>query len=144
MHRLKELGVTCPLLAECVDDDNRERLLRAGAANVTRPIRAYPGMLVRSLIAPGSETVVEDIFRSGTFDFRRFEVAVTSTPWRKVVRCLLDRDIGTAVAYVLANNGRVVTHPAPDECIEARALLLLVDEDKQVGDEEVRRALGDA
>ena len=141
VHRLKDLGTSCRILAECVDDNNRVRLLRAGATNVTRPMRAYPGMLVRSLMAPGSEQVVEDLFRSGTFDFHRFDITLRDVSWKDVVLRLLESDIGTAMAYVSAKTGKVVTQPEADEPVEAAALLVLVSADRVVSDEEARQAL---
>mgnify|MGYP000209091973 CR=1 FL=1 len=60
LHRLKELGVKGRILAECVDDANRDRLIKAGADVVIRPIRAYPEMILRAFVAPGAEEIIEN------------------------------------------------------------------------------------
>ncbi|HYE00187.1 MAG TPA: ion channel, partial [Alphaproteobacteria bacterium] len=62
IHRLRELGYAGPLVAEVVADGNRDRLTAQGATATVRPMRGYPEMLVRGLLAPGAERILEDLF----------------------------------------------------------------------------------
>ncbi len=128
LHRLGELQVQGTILAECVDDHNRRRLLNAGAHQVIRPIRAYPEMVVRALVAPGSETIIENFFTSKDDEYRQYSVNIDNLPWKEVVYRLLEKDFGTAIAYRDTDSGELVCHPASKETIRASELFLIVDE----------------
>src|SRR5690606_37710631 len=76
VDRLRELGAEGRILAECVDDANRPRLRRFGADITVRPLRGYPEMIVRALVAPGSEEILEDLFTSRRDECWRYDVDV--------------------------------------------------------------------
>ena len=76
VSRLRERGARARIVAECVDDRNRERLLKAGASTVVRPLRGYPEMVVRAIVAPGAEQIVERMFSSEGDECLRFEARV--------------------------------------------------------------------
>ena len=61
LHRLQELRLRGDslILAESVDDDNTQRFRQAGANVIIRPMRAYPEMLIRGLLVPGAEQIIE-------------------------------------------------------------------------------------
>jgi voltage-gated potassium channel len=140
LHRLKEAEVPGRVLAECVDDRNRERLLRAGANAVVRPIRAYPAMIVRAFTAPGAEQVIENMFTHKGDEYQRFELNVRQT-WGRIVCSLVNADVGIPVAYVSAEKQEVISNPSPEETIQASALLVMVREGNSVSLDHVRDAL---
>jgi voltage-gated potassium channel len=125
LYRLRELGVRAPVLAECVLDANRARFYEAGAKIVIRPIRVYPGMVVRGFIAPGIEQVIEELFRSDGGEYRRYDVAVTGLRWATVVSALVENNLGVAVAYESTDGGDIITSPEADEVITASALFVM-------------------
>lgn len=49
-----------PVVVECVDERNRARLRAAGAVATVRPMRTYPEIAARALVAPGAERLLED------------------------------------------------------------------------------------
>ena len=55
LSRIGEIRSNATVVAEAVDDGNRQRLLDAGANTVVRPVRAYPEIVVRAMIEPGTE-----------------------------------------------------------------------------------------
>lgn len=59
------------VVAECENDNERQRLYKAGANHCLRPVRAYPGMLVRTLANPGVEKAVEAFFKINDIRIRR-------------------------------------------------------------------------
>ncbi len=126
LHRLAELGAKGTVLAECVDDRNRERLLKAGADIVIRPTRAYPGMMVRSLVAPGSEQIFENLVVGSSDEYKRYDVEIVDKTWRDVVCALITNNAGTAVAFVDRQNGSLHCNPAADEPVDATALIVMV------------------
>jgi len=129
LHRLKGLQTHGYILAEAVDDTNRQRFKDAGADAVIRPVRAYPEILVRSLIAPGTEQVLEDLFSHQGDHTIRLDVSVEGLSWSQVVVKLIEADIGTALGYEDLQ-GNIITHPDTKEIISARSLIVLVGEEQ--------------
>lgn len=124
--RLRELGIKCHIIAEVVKDSNRARLKKAGANNVLRPIRAYPELLMRAIIAPGSEQVIETIFDSFGEECVRYDVNV-SCRWLDVVYKLAEKDLGLPVAYEDVD-GTIFNTPSSAKRINARAIFVIVHE----------------
>ncbi|MEA1832592.1 ion channel [Methylobacterium durans] len=127
IHRLRERGITARIIAECVDDLNRERLKRAGASAIVRPLRGYPEMIVRAIVAPGTEWIIERLFSSEGDECLRFEVVVEGLTWSRVVRAVLEANYGTPVGYA-DGQGQFHSNPPPQAPIAATALFILVDE----------------
>ncbi len=128
------------VVAECVDDMNRPRLQSLGVHSVVRPIRAYPELVVRAIIAPGVERVMENLFTHHGDHAQRYDIDIHDVRWSDIVSALIQRDWGTAMAYV-GGNGDVVCNPPAREPIDAKALLLLVREGRGPKTEEMRSVL---
>lgn len=130
IHRLREFGVTCRIVAECVDDANRERLKTAGASSLVRPMRGYPEMLVRAIVAPGAERIMERLFSSEGDECLRFEVPMSGLTWSQVAGSVLGANFGTAIGYV-DTGGELHTNPPPQTVVDGQVLYILVDEAQQ-------------
>lgn len=133
---LKDSGVTTPILAEAVLDENRERFMRFGAFTVLRPIRAYPEILVRALVAPGSEVIMEDLFSYGGVHPTRVEVELQGQ-WGDIATKLIMSNFGVPLGYVSASD-RVESSPDVEHSVDAKALLLMVTSDHDVTSAKVR------
>jgi voltage-gated potassium channel len=140
LHRLKDLKLQGKILAECVDDRNRNRLLEAGADAVIRPIRAYPAMIIRAFTAPGAEQVIENLFNNEGDEYQRFDLKIRQR-WGWVVSRLVNADVGIPIAFVAAEGQRVVCNPRPETEIDAVGLLVMVREGNSVTSNTVREAL---
>ena len=141
LHRLTELGTEATVLAECVHDANRQRLSGAGADIVIRPMRAYPGMVVRGFVAPGAERIMEDMFVSNGGEYRRFPVSIAERAWREIVCALINADVGTAVAYVAAGDGQIRINPPAEQVVAASAVIAMVREGAPEDTDAAARAL---
>jgi voltage-gated potassium channel len=116
------------IVAECVDDRNRERLRAAGCAAAVRPLRAYPELVVRALVAPGSQMLLEDLFNAEGDELHRLALpAPWHGRWTDIACAMLRSGIGTAIAYE-ATDGRVHLNPGPSAPVEAAALFVIVSE----------------
>ena len=128
IDRLTALPCRAPIVAECVDDANRERLRRAGARALVRPMPAYPGMLVRALVAPGSEAIIEDLFTVHGDECRRIDL---ERPWQgdwgEVAARLIGGAIGTPIAYADAS-GAVEINPVGRGKLEIATLFVVTRE----------------
>jgi len=141
IDRLRTLPVRGPIIAECIDDANRERLRRAGARALVRPLPAYPGMLIRALVAPGSEAIIEELFTAQGDECYRVDL---SPPWKgdwtRLAGALIAEAIGTPIAFEDAA-GRIHVNPVGRRGIEAAALFLVMPEHRADTGDLVRAAL---
>ncbi|MDZ7748373.1 MAG: hypothetical protein U5K43_05655 [Halofilum sp. (in: g-proteobacteria)] len=121
---------------------NRERLLQfCPQATLIRPVRAYPEMLVRALDAPGTEQILENLFRrEGVFP-ERYDVGVADLSWPEVVWRVVRAGCGTPIAYLDAA-GDIVSCPAGSDPISGQALFVIVDGRSAPSADAVRTALG--
>ena len=124
-HRLWELHLGPRTIVECVDDFNRPRILDLDIRSVIRPIRSYPELVVRAMVAPGSEVIIEDMFTHANDHSVRYPVWLEGERWADVVNAVVQANIGTPLAYV-TKSGDVVTHPDGDHHVHAQSLLVLV------------------
>ncbi len=129
VDRLRRAGCTARLVVECVDDHDRPRLRAAGADAIVRPMRGYPEMLARALVAPGSEEIITDLFVAAGHECRRVNL---SRPWRGswLALCgrIMEARIGTPIAYADLR-GAICTNPVAAEAVEAHALFIVVHDD---------------
>ena len=139
LSRLDDLGSSAMIAAECAVDSNRQRLKEAGAAVVIRPIRAYPELLVRSLVAPGTEAVLENLFTHSQSHMVRVDLDFDGLVWKQLVLAMLNADLGQPVAYV--DDGGVHTTPAPDKVCTGKAVIVLIGEDQRVSASQVAGCL---
>jgi len=128
VHRLNELGVVDRTYVECVDDANRDRLYNIGARVVLRPIRSYPEIVVRAMVAPGSEAIIEDFFTHDGDHPRRYPVDINGLSWYQVVGALAKDDFGTAMGYIDPADGHVIPNPPATTRVVTDALIILVRE----------------
>jgi voltage-gated potassium channel len=129
--RAMAAGAAPLVVTECVDDRNRARLIAAGAAAAVRPLRSYPEMLARALVAPGAERLLEDLFSSEGNELFRLDLPTAYRgPWTRVAGLLLEKGLGTAIAY-RPPGGEVVLNPAGGQAIEADAVYVILREDQK-------------
>lgn len=128
VDRLREMGVKSRIIVEVVKDENRSRLRRAGANNILRPIRSYPELLVRSIVAPGSEQILESLFDNLGTQCVRYNIPI-KIQWIKLIQNLAKNDIGLPVAYEDKNH-KVITNPSANDLVEATAIFIISNEEK--------------
>lgn len=139
VDRLRNMGVKGRIIVEVVSDKNRERLKRIGANNVLRPIRTYPELLMRAIVAPGSEQVIETLFDSYGEECIRYDVKVKSS-WLAIIQKITSYDLGIPIAYE-DSSGKIFNNPSSREHIEARALFVIVHEGCAKSNIEIERIL---
>lgn len=125
-HRLAEQNLGNHTIVECVDDSNRGRFKTLGIRAVIRPVRTYPEIMVRSLVAPGSEKVLEDLFNYEHDHPHRYDLKLDDLNWADIVSALIRHGIGTALAFIDEDN-EVVCQPPTDQVIEGKGLIVLVN-----------------
>jgi len=135
MSRLHDIETNATVIAEIVDDVNRPRILKLGATTVIRPVRAYPELVVRAMVEPGTEQVLEKLFTHQEDRLVTFEVTFSVSQWRDLLSAFIDQNNGIPMGYI--SDGRVHTNPAPSEACAGDRLIILVDESIAVTGESV-------
>lgn len=139
LSQVMKINPNANVLVEAVLDENRDRFIEAGAQAVLRPVRAYPGMVVRSLCHPGTERVLENFFQAHGDSLQNFKCKLDGISWEDVVMTCIKNKFGTPVAYF---NGRELsTQPDFDTLCVGDSLAILVREDSTLTDEQVSAAL---
>ncbi|MDC0663115.1 ion channel [Marinobacter sp. SS21] len=139
-HRLSEINLGSRVTAEVVRDENRSRFKPLGIRTVIRPVRTYPEIMVKAVVAPGSERVLEDLFNYEQDHPHRYDITLDDLNWADIVSALIRHGIGTALAYIDHEN-EVVCHPEIDREIEGKGLIVLVKSQDTPTVEVVQQAL---
>ena len=124
-HRLVESNLGARTTVECVSDHNRDRFKTLGVRTTIRPVRTYPEIMVRAVVAPGSEKVLEDMFNYERDHPHRYDLELDDLVWADIVSALVRHGIGTALAYIDHDN-EVICHPPTNEEVEGKGLIVLV------------------
>ncbi|MGM0954051.1 MAG: potassium channel family protein [Pseudomonadota bacterium] len=124
-HRLSESNLGHHTTVECVSDHNRGRFKALGVRTIIRPVRTYPEIMVRAVVAPGSEKVLEDMFNYERDHPHRYDLELDDLIWADIVSALVRHGIGTALAYIDHDN-EVICHPDTNKEVEGKGLIVLV------------------
>lgn len=128
VDRLRDMGVKGRIISEAVSDKNRKRLKKVGANNVIRPIRTYPELLIRTIITPGSEQVIETLFDSSGEECLRYEIKTTGV-WKNIVNKFLDYDFGTPIAYETGEE-KIINNPSAKDTVDTKAIFVVANKDR--------------
>ncbi len=143
VHRLHNLNSDVSILAECTDDRNRSRLREAGATAVIRPMRGYPEMTVRAVIAPGSEYIIENLFTTAGDECIRYELTAEGVVWGRLASELILQGVGTPIGFSDADGDTVKCNPLASDCVDIAALYVIVKEGHEMPEDQVRRIVRD-
>lgn len=138
IDRLKGMGVKGRLIVEVVKDQNRARLKKAGADNVLRPIRAYPGLITRAIVAPGSEQIIESLFDNLGSECVCYDIEIKGK-WLDIATSIIEQDLGTLVAYENLKR-EIILNPSAKDVVEAKSVFIIEDLRKKHS-EKVRKVL---
>ena len=139
VDRLRSKGINGRILVEVIDDDNRGRLKKIGANSVFRPIRSYPELIARSILSPGSELILENLFDSYGEECIRYDINLKAN-WIDIVTILVKNYIGTPIAYE-SQTGEIITNPLPDYSISLKAMFIIVRSENIVSSENLENLL---
>lgn len=139
-YRLYERHLGPRVIAEVVDDANRARLRDLKIKALLRPIRSYPEIIVRAMVAPGVERIIEDMFTHEDDHAVRYPVWLEGERWADVVNAVVQNNLGTPLAFV-SKEGEVFTHPDGDEHVQAQSIIVLVHTEKPPTVSDIQHAI---
>lgn len=136
LSRIQDVGSSATILAECIVDENRQRLRKAGAAVVIRPIRAYPELLVRALATPGTEVVLENLFTHDESNLQRVDLNFSNILWKDIVSVFMDNDFGIPLAYIDA--GGVRSNPPALHACSGSSIISMTSAGRNIPTDKIR------
>jgi len=136
LSRIQDVGSSATILAECIVDENRQRLKKAGAAVVIRPIRAYPELLVRALATPGTEVVLENLFTHDESNLQRVDLDFSKLLWKDIVAVFMDNDFGIPLAYIDA--GGVHSNPPALHACSGSSIISMTSAGRNIPTDKIR------
>ncbi len=139
LNRIKEIATKATLIVEVAQDVNRQRMKTFGADVVIRPVRAYPELLVRAIVAPGTEEVLENLFTHDGDHMTRFDLPFQDKVWSDIVSSLVKAGAGIPMAYVDAEG--VHCNPLPDARCTGSGIISLVNANQDISLEQVAKCL---
>jgi voltage-gated potassium channel len=116
------------------------RLHDLGARVVLRPIRSYPEIVVRSMVAPGSEAILEDFFTHDGDHPQRYSVELEGVRWSDIICALATNDMGVALGYV-NDEDYVIPNPPAATLVTTTAIIVLVRETAEPRESEIRHCI---
>lgn len=123
LNQIRSLKSNANIVVEAVADQNRQRFLDAGADVVIRPIRAYPELVVRAMVHPGTERIIEDLLCSSGDSLHREDIVFRAKSWLDIVTASLKVGCGTPIGYV--SNGAINLQPEANEMCSGDGLILI-------------------
>jgi len=126
VYHVREQNPSVPIIAECVSDHNRKRIIAAGATSVIRPMRSYPAMAVRAMVAPGTEEIIEDLFTAKGDSVISVAINRTVIDWKQTANNILNLNCGILIGY--GNELGTFTNAKCESYVTADRLIILSTE----------------
>lgn len=115
-RRIRDAGFKGRIVAEVADDANRARMCCGETDSCVRPVRGYPEILARALVAPGAERVIEDLSTIGGAECETIRIDYAG-PWSELCLAFLNADIGMPIG-LRESSGAVRTAPRGSESVD--------------------------
>lgn len=94
-----------------------------------------------AMVAPGSETIIEDFFTHEGDHPQRYPVQLKDVYWHEIVSALVRADYGIVMGYLDPEHGNVVPNPPSSNLITTEALIVLVRETAEPDPQQVEQCL---
>lgn len=139
LSRIQALGTQATIAVEVAQDTNRERMKNLGVEIVIRPIRAYPELLVRALVATGTEQVLENLFIYDGDHMARFDCAFSDKKWSDIVCRFVVAGAGIPMGYI--NETGVHVNPLPSETCSGSSIISLIKSSQNISIQDAKKCL---
>lgn len=130
VSHIRELGFKGPLVAEVTHDQHKERMRKAGANSVLRAIRSHPEVLIKTLLFPGTEEILDNLFTCRADNLVRKDLAFKGS-WEELVLLCLKKHAGLPIS-VLNQDGKIITNPINEKYMDIKAVYLLIKENEHL------------
>jgi len=112
---------------------------KLGADVVIRPIRVYPKLLVRSLVASGTEEVLENLFTHEGDHMIRLDFPFKDKIWSDIVSRFVTAGVGIPMAYI--NESGIQINPLPHTVCSGIGIISLIKSSQHVTVNDAKKCL---
>ncbi len=116
------------IIAESNDQNATMRLRSMGVEHLSRSIRSYPELLARSIISPGMEEIIYDLWDSEGEECLLLKQPYNETSWADICHDILSKDMGTPLG-VITQDGVVRSDLKGSEVLSVQGVYVIVPED---------------
>jgi voltage-gated potassium channel len=139
LSRIREIGTNATIAVEVAQDINRQRMKKLDANVIIRPIRAYPELLVRSLVATGTEEVLENLFIHEGDHMVRLDFHFEKKIWSDIVCRFVTAGLGIPMAFI--NDDGVQVNPLPNAVCSGNSIISLIKSTQNVTVQDAQKCL---
>lgn len=115
------------IIAESNERASSLRLKSIGVKHLLRSIRSYPELLARSIISPGIEEIISDLWDSQGEECLIFYKDYFDKSWADICHDILSKDIGTPLG-VITQDGDIRSDLKGSEIVSVKAVFVIVPE----------------
>lgn len=115
------------IIAETSDSNCNARLKSLGIKHILRPIRSYPELLARTIISPGIEEIINDLWDSQGEECLLLHKEYHQQSWMDICYDILSKDMGTPLG-VITQDGDIRSDLQGSEIISVKAVFVIVPE----------------
>ncbi len=128
VSRIREGGFKGAIVAEITNEIHRPRMKKVGATGIQRPNRSHPEILVKALLFPGTEEILDQLFTARGDNLIKKEFTFKGS-WDELVNLCLDKHGGLPISILTWDN-KVVTNPINEKFLDTKAVFILVKENQ--------------
>ena len=99
INRIRQKNKNVPIIAQCEHSKDIERLKKAGANVVLKPLRAYPEAIALTMEREFSGQFVEDFISSEGNELTYYPVDEGNYNWNDVIQKCIEKSFGLPIAY---------------------------------------------
>lgn len=140
ISRIRDANKKCFIVAECINEDNRNRVIKFGADVAVRPSRSFPEIIIRAIETPGSEKIIEHFVTAYQDRYTRIDLdAEVNIIWSDVVMMLIKENAGLPVAFL--QDGKVISNPLANEMVSMTSMYIMNDKNQKVDKRAISKML---
>ena len=99
INRIRQKNKTVPIIAQCEHSKDIQRLKKAGANVVLKPLRAYPEAIALTMEREFSGQFIEDFISSEGNELTYYPVLEQEYNWNDVIKKCIEQNFGLPIAY---------------------------------------------
>ena len=103
-----------------------------GTDVVIRPVRSYPELIVRSMVAPGTEEVLENMFTHDDDLMVRLNMEFSGLAWAEIICRFVKGDAGLSMAFI--GKEGIHVNPLLDKVCAGTGIMTLMNDTQEVNE----------
>lgn len=99
VNRIRDYNRKVPIIAQCENEYNSDRIKNAGATAVVKPLPSYPEAMALVLSKPYNQHFIEDFISSNKNELTYFDIKIKEQTWKDIIEHCIKSNFGLPIAY---------------------------------------------